>query len=243
MSVNNDSKNKTSEMAKANLMQSAELILSDDIVVSYLQDNPEVFARHPELLTGIRLNDHQRGTVSLVERQQQQLRQKIHLLEDEITQLMAIANNNEQLFSLYSDLYLRLLDCTSAGELLDCLFQATTELLSLSNLKLWLAKPINVKHHSLINHDCGGIVQNRLTKDDYYFGRLQQSEQQLVFSQVTEGSVVLVKLTHNNKVLGFLAISSEDAEHFDPRMDTLLLSQFKKLVAKLLAQHITFKEV
>lgn len=238
-----DSSSNNNKITEANLMQSAELILSDDIVVSFLQDNPEIFARHPELLTSIRLADHQRGTVSLVERQQQQLRLKIHSLEDEITQLMSIANNNEQLFSLYSDLYLRLLDCTSANELLDCLFQATTELLSLSNLKLWLVKPIAVEHHSLIKNDCGGIIQNRLGKDDYYFGRLQQSEQELVFSQVTEGSVVLVKLEHQNEVLGFLAISSADAEHFDPRMDTLLLSQFKKLVAKLLKQHLTFKEV
>lgn len=234
--------NNNNAIKKANLMQSAELILSDDIVVTYLQDNPEIFARHPELLTSLRIADHQRGTVSLVERQQQQLRQKIHALEDEITQLMSIANNNEQLFSLYSDLYLRLIDCQSANELLDCLFQAITELLSLSNFKLWLIKPVDVKHHSLIDNDCGGILQNRLTKDDYYFGRLQQSEQELVFSQITQGSVVLVKLEHNNEILGFLAISSEDAEHFDPRMDTLLLNQFKKLIAKLLEQHLTIKE-
>jgi len=238
--MSSDKKNST--LTEADLMQSAELILSDDIVVGYLQDNPEIFSRHPELLTSLRLADRQRGTVSLVERQQQQLREKIHSLEDEITQLMSIANNNEQLFSLYSDLYLRLLDCTSANELLDCLFQATTELLSLSSLKLWLATPVTIEHHSLIGNDCGGILQNRLTHDDYYFGRLQQSEQELVFSEVIEGSVVLVKLEHHNKTLGFLAISSEDAEHFDPRMDTLLLSQFKKLVAKLLAQHLVFKD-
>lgn len=232
---------KYKKITEANLMQSADLILSDDIVVGYLQDNPEIFSRHPELLNNLRLNDTHRGTVSLVERQQQQLRQKVHALEDEITQLMSIANNNEQLFSLYSDLYLRLLDCTSAGELLDCLFQAITELLSLSSFKLWLIEPVDVEHHSLITNDCGGIVQNRLTKDDYYFGRLQQSEQELVFSQVTEGSVVLVKLEFHHKVLGFLAISSQDAEHFDPRMDTLLLSQFKRLIAKLLNEHLTKK--
>jgi len=235
------SDNKNNTITEANFMQSEELILSDDIVVRYLQDNPEIFARHPELLTSLRLTDHQRGTVSLVERQQQQLRQKVHALEDEITQLMSIANNNEQLFSLYSDLYLRLLDCTSAGELLDCLFQAITELLSLSSFKLWLTDAVDIEHHSLISNDCGGIIQNRLTKEDYYFGRLQQSEQQLVFSKVTEGSVVLVKLEFNNKVLGFLAISSQDAEHFDPRMDTLLLSQFKRLIAKLLQQHLSIK--
>jgi hypothetical protein len=50
--------------------------------------------------------------------------------------------------------------------------------------------------------------------------------------------VVLIKLSHDEKVLGFLAISSQDAHHFDPRMDTLLLSQFKRLVAKLLKQQL-----
>ncbi|MDG1753272.1 MAG: DUF484 family protein [Thalassotalea sp.] len=220
------------------LLQTEEISLSDDIIVSFLEDNPEFFNRHPELVTSLRLNDNQRGTVSLVERQQQKLRQKVHGLEEEITQLMAIANQNEQLFALYSDLYLRLLDCHSANELLDCLFQATTELLSLSDFKLWLNQPVTLSHRCLIDKDCGGVLQNRLTKDEYYFGRIQQSEQELVFSEQCEGSVVLIKLQHHEHVIGFLAISSKDAEHFDPRMDTLLLSQFKKLVAKLLHQHL-----
>ncbi len=215
-----------------------ELPLTDDLVSTYLQDNPEFFARNSELMTSLRLSDVQRGTVSLVERQQQQLRQKVHNLEDEITQLMSVASHNESLFMLYSDLYLRLIDCQSASELLDCLSQATTELLSLSAFKLWLVKPVGIEHTSLSNNDCLGVMQNRLSTSDYYFGRLQQSEQQLVFSQNCSGSVVLVKLNHDEKELGFLAISSDDAHHFDPRMDTLLLSQFKRLVAKLLQQQL-----
>lgn len=217
-----------------------EIPLTDELVSSYLQDNPDFFSRNSELVTGLRLNDTQRGTVSLVERQQQQLRQKVHNLEDEITQLMSVGNHNEQLFMLYSDLYLRLLDCQSAEELLDCLDQTTTELLSLSAFKLWLVNTgeATLSHSSLSKNDCAGVMQNRLTNDDYYFGRLQASEQELIFSQSCSGSVVLIKLEHNEKELGFLAISSKDAQHFDPRMDTLLLSQFKKLVAKLLQQHI-----
>ncbi|MEW6989692.1 DUF484 family protein [Colwelliaceae bacterium 6441] len=231
--------NENETALKENLhLQNEELTLSDDIVVNFLEDNPEFFNRNPEVVTSLRLNDTQRGTVSLVERQQQQLRQKVHGLEEEITQLMAIANQNEQLFALYSDLYLRLLDCDSASELLDCLYQATTELLSLSDFKLWLNQAVNISHHSLIEKDCGGVLQNRLTKDEYYFGRIQQSEQALVFSEACEGSVVLIKLQHHEEVIGFLAISSRDAEHFDPRMDTLLLGQFRKLVAKLLHQHL-----
>jgi len=221
-----------------NLMSDDEIKLTDELIVSYLQENPEFFNRQGDLVTSLRLPDHQRGTISLVERQLSQQRQKIHNLEEEITQLMVIANQNEQLFALYSDLYLRLLDCTTAVELLDCLHQATTQLLSLDALKLWLIQPTNVSHSTLIDNDCAEIIENRLSKDDYYFGRLQQSEQALIFGEANAGSVVLVRLTHNQEDIGFLAISSQDAEHFDPRMDTLLLSQFKKLIAKLLHQQL-----
>ena len=221
--------------------QSDELPLTDGIISAYLSDHPNFFNRNPELLTSLRLSDHHRGTVSLVERQQLQLRQKVHALEEEVTQLMSMANNNEQLFMLYSDLYLRLLDCTSANELLDCLYQTTTELLSLSDLKVWLKQSVDLTHDTLVKNDCAGVMQNRLTKEDYYFGRLQQTEQQLIFSAFTSGSVVLIKLNcdKTGQEIGFIAINSKDAEHFDPRMDTLLLSQFKKLVAKLLQTHLT----
>lgn len=225
-------------MSDHDLIQGEELPLSDELIVSFLEDNPDFFNRNPSLITSLRINDAQRGTVSLVERQQQQLRHKIHNLEEEITQLMSIANHNEQLFGLYSDIYLRLLDCDSASELVECLFRATTELLSLSDLKLWLSDASDFEHANLVTEDCAEIMDSRLSKEDYYFGRLQQSEQQQLFSKETTGSVVLVKLSFEEKTLGFLAISSEDAEHFDPRMDTLLLSQFRKLVAKLLHQHL-----
>jgi len=221
-------------------INSEDIPLTDELVVSYLQDNPEFFNRNNSLITSLRITDEQRGTVSLVERQQQQLRQKVHGLEDEITQLMSVANHNEQLFVPYSDLYLRLIDCQSTTELLDCLHQATTELLSLSSFKLWLVSQGKTafEHHSLSSNDCAGVMQNRLADNDYYFGRLQATEQELIFSHQCSGSVVLIKLSHNEHVIGFLAIGSEDAHHFDPRMDTLLLSQFKRLVAKLLQQQL-----
>jgi hypothetical protein len=232
---------KSNDIAKIQTsINSGDGLITDDLVADYLQDNPEFFNRNKHLMSSLRLVDEQRGTVSLVERQQQQLRQKVHGLEDEITQLMTVATHNEQLFVLYSDLYLRLLDCQSAAELLDCLNQTTIELLSLSSFKLWLTPTSDnvLAHESVTANDCTGVMQNRLTDKEFYFGRLQESEQRLIFSQSSSGSVVLIKLNHEDKTIGFLAIGSENAHHFDPRMDTLLLSQFKRLVAKLLHQHL-----
>lgn len=224
------------EQPMTTLTSDGDISLTDEIVLTYLQDNPEFFNRQPALVEKLRISDIQRGTVSLVERQQQLLRNKVATLEEEITQLMSVANSNEQLFMLYSDLYLRLIDCQSSEELFDCLFKATTELLSLKDMKLWLAAPSKSKHSIIVNNDCSNVLKNRLEDDNFYFGRLQQKEQQAIFDDVCEGSVILIKLTHLDDTLGFLAISSRDADHFDPRMDTLLISQFRKLVAKLIAR-------
>ena len=46
--------------------------------------------------------------------------------------------------------------------------------------------------------NCQEILDNRLDKESYYFGRLQQSEQQQIFSETVPGSVVLIKFDPTN---------------------------------------------
>ena len=237
--VNTKSVKINSENEKINAMNPENIELTDQLVAQYLEQHNDFFNRQADLLTRLRLPDQQRGTVSLVERQLMQQREKIHQLQEEITQLMSVANANEQLFDAYSNMYLTLIDCNTITSLLDCLHQAITQLLSLDTFKLWLPKADNVSHDALIKADCNSILAERFKDNDYYFGRLQQSEQQLIFGQHTAGSVVLVRLTYQDQDLGFLAINSKDVDHFDPKMDTLLLSQFKKLLAKLLHEKLT----
>lgn len=214
-------------------------VLNDELVTTYLQDNPEFFGRNPELLASLRFNDSKRGVVSLVERQQQIQRQKIHLLEEEITQLLTVANYNEQLFTVYNDLYLSLIESPDLSNFLDCLTQTTTQLLNLDLFKLYLTnKDFAIGHDSIVKNDCEVVIAKRFDKQDYYFGRLQQQEKELIFNEQDVGSVVLVQLTEGEQCLGFIAISSNDAEHFNPSMDTLLLNQFRTLVAKLLVQQL-----
>lgn len=221
-----------------------ELPLTDAMISDYLQDNPDFFNRNANLLSSLRINNNQRGVVSLVERQQQNLRDKMHLLEDEITQLLSIANANEQLFTVYSELYLQLIDANSINELLDCLHQTTTKLLLLADCKIWFVNPIKSDHPAIIKEDCQHILSNRLTDENYYFGRMQKNEIALlfhnneIFSTSATGSAALIKLNVNNNTIGFIAISSLNADHFDPHMNTLLLNQFRQLVAKLISKHL-----
>ncbi|MCZ6881361.1 MAG: DUF484 family protein, partial [Gammaproteobacteria bacterium] len=72
--------------------------ISDQAVAHYLDSNPEFFERHALLLGKLHL-PHQTGSsaVSLVERQVGILRQRNRKLENQLRELMAIAQDNDEL--------------------------------------------------------------------------------------------------------------------------------------------------
>ena len=71
------------------------------------------------------------------------------------------------------------------------------------------------------------LLGQRLPGQDYYFGRLNQSEKQALFGHdVLVNSVALMRLGD----LGVLAFASSDPSHFTPHNDTLLLGQLGRLL-------------
>ena len=70
---------------------SAQPPFDELLIREYLLDKPDFFARYPEILLAMRLPHGERGTVSLVERRQELLRNRVNQLEEEITALMTEA--------------------------------------------------------------------------------------------------------------------------------------------------------
>lgn len=209
--------------------------LDDELVLEYLQSDQEFFSRHPQLLTTVQLQDNRRGTISLVERQQQLLRDKVNLLEEEITQLLTVANQNDRLLTIFNDLYLNLIACDSFPVFCDYLQETTKRLLELSDVRLVLHhRKDSLDHPILIDTIPAAQFANRFGKENYYFGRLTAAEQSLLFPNEETGSSCLVQLQHDGEDIGFIAFFAKDVEHFYPGIDTLLLEQFRHLVAKLL---------
>ncbi|WP_394173804.1 DUF484 family protein [Thalassotalea litorea] len=213
--------------------------LDDELVLEFLQSDHNFFARHPELLTALPLQDERRGTISLVERQQQLLRQKVQLLEEEITQLLTVANQNDRLLTIFNDLYLNLIGAEQFSVFCDYLQETTKRLLELSDIRLVLYKTeFNAKHslsHDILIDDIP-IVQyaDKFGSDNYFFGRLTAAQQAFLFPDEETGSSCLVRLQHQGRDMGFIAFFAKDVEHFYPGIDTLLLEQFRHLVAKLI---------
>lgn len=209
-----------------------EQAVDEAAVLEYLSRYPEFFQRHVTVLDRIRIPHERKGSVSLVERQLDRQRERIEQLELEITELMGIASENERIFRVYADLYGELYGCHTLFEVSAVMGKAFVQRLRLTGLRLWL----NPKRFALSGPEQRFLAQGkqlesllgqRLPGQDYYFGRLSQSEKQALFGHdVLVNSVALMRLGD----LGMLAFASSDPSHFSPHNDTLLLGQLGRLL-------------
>ncbi|MBR9729610.1 DUF484 family protein [Shewanella intestini] len=189
----------------------------------YLLDNPDFFNRYPELLLAMRVPHHERGAVSLVERRQQMLSQRVAQLEEEITSLMNIATRNEAIFEFNTQLCFDLLACEDLGQLRQVLAGSLKAEFGFSHVRL-------ITVHD-VDSELANIWRNRI-RDDYYFGRITQLEAKRLFGGEV-GSVALTRLSmsHSQVIFG---IASTDPAHFRPEMDSLLFSQIRRMLDHML---------
>ncbi|GLP97474.1 DUF484 family protein [Paraferrimonas sedimenticola] len=187
------------------------------MVRDYLLEHPDFFAHHPELLLTLRLSHQQKGSVSLIERQQETMRQRMRQLEEEITNLMTVATRNEQIFRFNSALCLELLKAKSRDEILTLMRDSLQAEFAIRRVEI-----VEVEKD---NFGAQKVYQHRLIAGQY-FGRLSDAESQSLF-RAPVGSVALLKLDFD-ETPAILAFAHDDPAHFHSRMDSLLLDQLRQ---------------
>ena len=205
--------------------------LSSADVRAFLLQIPEFFAEHPDLLEKIKLPHEQKGSVSLVEIQSDQLRKKVRQLNFKLNQLVSIAKQNEKIYRVYTDLNVQLLRCESVAEVQFTLEDVLQERLQLSSAVIKSFKG----PHAIPELQQRLFTEKRFKNTNFFFGRLSQHERQLLFGESPAESVALM-LLGDNRELGILGISSSDASHFTPDMDTLLLQQLQQVLNIILPE-------
>lgn len=206
--------------------------LTAEVVAEYLKNYPDFFNSRRDLVDTISLPLHEKGAVSLVEVQLQRQRERIRDLEEEITQLMSLAAQNDRTFHEFMDLQERVLKCTTLKELVNCI-ENKARALGLKGYVRLLDCPD--KQHSLSYEDWHQFATNHFNGKDSYLGRLRKSDRQLLFGNQDApelGSYVVLSLVRG-KPLGVIAFSSDDGGHFQPTMDTLFLRHLALVAAHL----------
>jgi uncharacterized protein YigA (DUF484 family) len=223
-------------------------VLNDNSVAEYLQNYPDFFERHSQLLTKLRL-PHVRdvaATVSLVERQVEVLRERNQSLERKLKELVDVARANDMLADRIHRLSQRLIrahtlaesinaietslreDFDSMNSVLVLFLEEARPLLPDTGRFLRIANPIDddmKSFESLLSSGKPRCGQVRDAQRDYLFGR----------DSVAIGSVALTPLGHKG-ALGILAIGASDADRFHPGMSTEFLVRIGELVTYALTR-------
>ncbi|GAA0856412.1 DUF484 family protein [Aliiglaciecola litoralis] len=198
-------------------------------VIDYLEQNPDFFAVYPELAERLTIPHQQKGSVSLVELQSDQLRKKNRALSHKLNQLISIAKQNEEIYRIYADLNVQLLTCRFFTEVQDLLEDIMCHKLKMSAVTL----KSFTGAHALPEIQRKLFIEKRFKKECFFFGRLSQHEKQLLFGNTNVESVALMLLGDKGE-LGILAVGSRDGGHFNPDMDTLLITQLQQFLNILL---------
>ena len=96
--------------------------LSESEIIEWLEANPDLFIRHPELLDRLEFS-HQAGTDSLIEAQVRRLRDENRQLKSQLKTLAGIAGENERLMQRLHQLTLEIMTTSGTAAFIERLIE------------------------------------------------------------------------------------------------------------------------
>ena len=214
--------------------------MQDDDVKAYLKAHPEFFEQNASFLADIKLHSpHGSGTISLAERQQLAQRDKIDALKTNFAELVLNAKENDAIANKIHALNIELHKAKSFDAIEQIISDLLPEHFNLSDtcLRLW-AKPLDAK--SSANLVFNGISEEVKTwvaaQTQPYCGKQPDIATEDWFLEPA-ASVALVPLRLQDNI-GFLALASEDKNHFFAEMGTDFLSKIGEVLSAALSRYL-----
>lgn len=219
--------------------------VDEQAVTQYLQLHPDLFDRHPQLLTRLRLQHPRNGTtISLIERQVEVLREKHAALEQKLAEFVRVARSNDALADKIHRFTRRLL-------------RTATRAQALAQIEASLREDFDAYHTVLVlqvppgsaaapSADAASRFLRQVSSDNPIFksfeslfsnarprcGQVRDSQREFLFGAEAPaiGSVALIPLTAMAPP-GLLALGSVDRDRFHPGMSVEFLSRMAELIA------------
>jgi uncharacterized protein len=230
----------------SNIAQDLKLeAIDEQTVTQYLQQHPDLFDRHPQLLTRLRLQHPRNGTtVSLIERQVDVLREKHAALEQKLAEFVRVARDNDSLADKIHRFTRRLL-------------RTTTRAQALAQIEAGLREDFDAYHTVLVMQvpkgtagalpgEAASHFLREVSTDNPIFksfeslfsnarprcGQVRDSQRDFLFGSEAAGigSVALIPLSAMTPP-GLLVLGSVDRDRFHPGMSVEFLSRMAELIA------------
>jgi len=220
---------------------SKELIDKD--VAAYLLANPDFFVDRDRLLLKIQVPHKSKGTISLVEKQLDVIRDRQKKTRRQLREFVENAERNKEIFDKSRKLILSLMAAKESTKFFAALEKGLKRDFGCkANSLVVFGKPKQINHFtSRITAESarkyvGGLMQSKVPT----LGPLRPREQDFLFGDQSEKvkSAAVLTIRNKNKHLGMLAIGSNNIEYFTPDMDALFINFIAETLGKLLPQHL-----
>ncbi len=208
----------------------------EDAVARFLEENPDYFQRHPDLLARISLAHEVGGrAVSLIERQVQVLREENRNLQRQLRELLGNARDNDTLTARIHRFALAMMDVRSLDDALDAASDILRQEFNLDGVRL------------LVRGHAGAAGDDRQL--DELLARVKDGKpacgeapgvptlRALFGEQATDIKTWAVVALGGASPFGAFAVGSRDPYRFHAGMGTVFLTRIGELLTHALARH------
>lgn len=216
--------------------------MNADDVARYLRDHPDFLSDHGELFTELTVPhpQHDGQAISLAERQLHALRDKIRLLEAKLAELIRFGEENDEISEKVHRLSLLLLEAHGYEGVRHELFSSMQQDFAIPHVALRIWNSVLARGDDDFSPVAEGVRLFAADLRHPYCGAPSNIEVLSWFGEAAPHvrSVALMPLRRQTRVVGLLALGSEEPERFYPEMGTLYLGRIGELAAAALLGQI-----
>lgn len=208
-------------------------------VAAFLRRNPDFLSAFPDLSFALTIPREHGASTSLASYQLEVLRDKNRALNRRLSELVAIAQENEQLMARVHAFTLSLMRATNAAETITRTCAALSEDFhgDLVRVVLFGPAPLEAEWLIALPRDSARLAPfgEFLAHGEPLCGRLLPAKLELLFGSEAEHvrSAVLLPIPER----GMLAVGSRDSNRFHPGMGTMFLKLMSEAVGAALARY------
>lgn len=217
--------------------------VSEQQVREYLQQHPDFFSQHEDVLADIKLPHQAGAAVSLVERQVSVLRERNMDMRHRLSELIEVARENDTLFEKTKSLILDIVGADNLDDLATAVQVALKQEFQADVSALTLFAPAQEKLLAQTRvvplQEAQQSIQGILSSSRAVCGALRPQEMSFLFPEQTNevGSAAVAPLG-NGKVMGVLAVGSYDPNHYRSNMGTLFLTYVGDILNVVLPRYM-----
>jgi uncharacterized protein YigA (DUF484 family) len=218
--------------------------MKSDEVVRYLQDNPQFFEEHAEVVSHMVIpHPHGGRTISITERQMLSLRDKNRQLESKLSELLQFGEENDSISEKMHRLGVAMVAAANFQSVLHTLNFHLRDDFAVPHvaMRLWgrsekiAVLPEALPEFAEVSDELQTFAETLLQP---YCGSTSGFETSSWFGEAARHirSQALIALRNGGGTIGMIALGSEDAQRFYAGMGTLYLERLGEMASAALAR-------